>query len=406
MSNVITNVNDLDSIRDRAQQILALAKKDQLKHFALHSEQMLPTASFIIDVIKNNYPKLDIPYHSRWRHFEVNGYDRIKKMLTDLKTLNKTEQGKILYELVIISVFLDAGAGATWRYWEEASQTFYTRSEGLALASLDLYQSGMLSVDPQNPYRVDAQKLLAFTEKELQTTFQVTSENPLEGLKGRVALLNKLGTTIQTQTESFGEQGRLGDFYLHVLSLAKNNSLQAKTLFAAVLKAFNTIWPKRLSYEGIELGDVWIHKALKTEQAGSELIPFHKLSQWLTYSLIEPLEQTGIQVTDINKLTGLPEYRNGGLLIDTGLLTLKNDAMRYQTHAPSSELIVEWRALTVALLDELAELIRQQLKKNTQELPLAKILQGGTWEAGRQIAKQKRENGTPPLQIISDGTVF
>ena len=111
-------------------------------------------------------------------------------------------------------------------------------------------------------------------------------------------------------------------------------------------------------------------------------------------------------MTDIDKLTGLPEYRNGGLLIDTGLLSLKEETMRRQAHDPSSELIVEWRALTVALLDELALLIRQQLHQDAQSLPLAKILQGGTWEAGRQIAKQKREGGTPPLQIISDGTVF
>lgn len=406
MNKVLANLNDLETIRSRAHQLLALAKEDKLPHFSFHQEKMIPTASFILDVITKNYPNLDIPYHSRWRHFEANGIDRIKKMMTSLSHLPTADYGKILYELVIISVFLDAGAGAAWHYKEEDTQGIYARSEGLALASLHLYQTGMLSAHPDEPYRVDAQKLIAFSEDDLRQAFQVTQDNPLEGLSGRVALLNHLGRIIQTQKDCFGSEGRLGDFYTHVVSLSRDKCLSAKSLFGAVLKAFNSIWPKRLSYDGVSLGDVWIHSALKTEQAGSEFMPFHKLSQWLSYSLIEPLEQTGIKVTDIDKLTGLPEYRNGGLLIDSGLLSLKDESMLKQAHEPSSELIVEWRALTVALLDELALLIRQQLQLDAQSLPLAKILQGGTWEAGRQIAKQKREGGTPPLQIISDGTVF
>ena len=108
----------------------------------------------------------------------------------------------------------------------------------------------------------------------------------------------------------------------------------------------------------------------------------------------------------MDKLTGLPEYRNGGLLIDTELLQIKNKNLLLQPQDPGSEAIVEWRALTVALLDELAELIRKQLHKDATSLPLAKILQGGTWEAGRRIAKKTRAQGTPPIQIISDGTVF
>jgi hypothetical protein len=126
----------------------------------------------------------------------------------------------------------------------------------------------------------------------------------------------------------------------------------------------------------------------------------------LTYSLIEPLEQTGIRVTHLEALTGLPEYRNGGLLIDSGVLKIKNPTVLKQYHLPGSELIVEWRALTVSLLDELADLIRKKMHKNKIELPLAKILQGGTWDAGRRMAQQKRPQSLPPLQIISDGTVF
>ena len=135
------------------------------------------------------------------------------------------------------------------------------------------------------------------------------------------------------------------------------------------------------------------------------MIPFHKLSQWLAYSLLEPLATIGITVNELDILTGLPEYRNGGLLLDLGVLSLKDPALKNQEHLPDSALIVEWRALTVCLLDEIASHIRQKFQLTSEQLPLAKVLQGGTWSAGRRIAQELR-GGTPPLLIQSDGTVF
>jgi hypothetical protein len=68
--------------------------------------------------------------------------------------------------------------------------------------------------------------------------------------------------------------------------------------------------------------------------------------------------------------------------------------------------VVEWRALTVILLDELAHSIRVKLGRNAETLPLVKVLEGGTWAAGRRIARERRADGGPPLTIVSDGTVF
>jgi Protein of unknown function (DUF1688) len=166
------------------------------------------------------------------------------------------------------------------------------------------------------------------------------------------------------------------------------------------------IWPGRINLGGISLGDCWRHPLIRTDDASNGLVPFHKLSQWMAYSLIEPLEWTGYTVTDIDGLTGLPEYRNGGLFLDGGVIALKNPADSNIAHEPGSTLVVEWRALTVALLDAVAIPIRQSLNMDAQSLPLAKILEGGTWSAGRRIAREKRAGGGPPLSIISDGTVF
>ncbi|HAU0002466.1 TPA: DUF1688 family protein [Legionella pneumophila] len=406
IQNVLNTLRDPRTIRTQSHRILNLAKQNRLEHFSLSPERMTTAASYIVDIITSRYPELDIPYHSRWRHFEMDGLPRIHNLRKQLEPISPSEWGKILYELVIISVFLDAGAGPLWRYKEALTKKEYSRSEGLALASLYLYESGAFSADPTNPFRVDAERLLDFKEAELIKGFQVSSTNLLEGIPGRVSLLNRLGEIIHRKEHCFNRRRRLGEFYTYVESLQDNKILPTTKLFEAVLEAFNDIWPIRLIYHGVSLGDVWIHSALKTNEAGSEYIPFHKLSQWLTYSLVEPLEQTGIDVTDLDVLTGLPEYRNGGLLIDTELLKVRNNKILEQPQDPGSEPIIEWRALTVALLDELALLIRQQLNMNAESLPLAKILQGGTWEAGRQIAQKKRINGTPPIEIIGDGTIF
>ncbi len=185
-----------------------------------------------------------------------------------------------------------------------------------------------------------------------------------------------------------------------------DGKIEAPTILSELLHHFGPIWPSRLSLGGVPLGDCWRHPSLTTADATTELMPLHKLSQWLTYSLIEPLQWAGITVTDIDGLTGLAEYRNGGLFIDTGVLEFRDPSAASREHDVSSPLVVEWRALTVALLDRLAEVLRARLKMDSESLPLAKILEGGTWAAGRTIARELRADGSPPVKVISDGTVF
>ena len=116
--------------------------------------------------------------------------------------------------------------------------------------------------------------------------------------------------------------------------------------------------------------------------------------------------EAGFQLSGVEKLTGLAEYRNGGLLLDLGLISLKDPVLSEQAHRPDSELVIEWRGLTVSLLDKIGEEVRLKLQKSATEFPLAKVLEGGTWWAGRKAAKALRPDSSPPLKIESDGTVF
>jgi hypothetical protein len=237
---------------------------------------------------------------------------------------------------------------------------------------------------------------------------QVSDANPLVGLEGRVDLLRRLGKLVASQPNIFGRHDtpRPGGLFDQLAARAENGRLPAPVILSELLQQLGPIWPSRLTLGGIALGDCWKHPALITDDATNGLVPLHKLSQWLAYSLIEPLQTAGIEVVDIDGLTGLAEYRNGGLFIDSGVLSFRNVEDAQREHEVSSSLVVEWRALTVALLDRLADGIRKRLGLDAVSLPLAKVLEGGSWAAGRRLARERRADASPPVKVISDGTVF
>jgi hypothetical protein len=234
----------------------------------------------------------------------------------------------------------------------------------------------------------------------------VRADNPLVGVEGRVNLLRAVGQVLERRPDVFGPSARLGGMVDFLGAQARGGQLPAAAILQCVLDSLGSIWPGRLSLDGVGLGDVWRHPAAGGEGATSGLVPFHKLSQWLSYSLLHPLRVAGLNVGELDALTGLAEYRNGGLFVDTGVLAPKHAAVLAEAHEVGSEVIVEWRALTVALLDRIAPRVRALLGVDATRMPLAAVLKGGTWAAGRELAKRLRPDAGPPIRVISDGTVF
>jgi Protein of unknown function (DUF1688) len=395
------------AVRMRAKRMLALGLDDKLPHFRIDLAQLDHTADFVATTTRKNYPTLDVPFHSRWRHFVVNGCDRAEILAQHFS--DGHQQARAAFDLAIVSVLLDAGAGPQWRYRDAATGQSIGRSEGLALASLDVFVRGAFSSKAgKDPLRADAAVLARADEAALANGFQIGPGNTLVGLEGRAELLRALGQLALSRPDVFAlkDAPRPGGFFDHLASVAENRIIPAPRILSELLLQFGPIWPSRLSLGGVPLGDCWRHPAMTTNDATSELVPLHKLSQWLAYSLIEPLHLAGFTVTDIDGLTGLAEYRNGGLFIDGGVLVPRDPAGAARAHEVGAALVVEWRSLTVALLDRLALAVRTKLNRSAAELPLAKILQGGTWAAGRELAFMRRADGSPPLKVISDGTVF
>ena len=396
------------AVRARARLILEAGLADRLEYFRVDLHHLEQAADLTVAITREAYPSLEIPFHSRWRHFVVDGGDRWATLAGTAHWPAVAARARAEFDLAIVSVLLDAGAGAVWRYRDIPTGRDIGRSEGLALASLRMFGDGLFSTNSRDRLRVDAAKLKEIASAGLVNGFQAGPGNTLPGIEGRADVLRRLGRVAMEAPSVFArrDEPRPGGLFDHLANLASDGQIAATTILTEVLEHLGSIWPARIVLGGIPLGDCWRHPIIKTGDATDQLVPLHKLSQWLTYSLIEPMERAGIAVTAIDALTGLAEYRNGGLFIDTGVLALRNPDHGKRPHAVESTLVVEWRALTVALLDRLADLVRQRLRRDAGQLPLPKILQGGTWAAGRAVAQRLRADGSPPLRVISDGTVF
>ena len=396
------------AVRERAHRMLAIGLEDKLPNFRIHLDRMDSAVDLVLETTRNAYPSFDVPFHSRWRHFVTHGENRWATIADQTKWSDRAARARAEFDLAMVSVFLDAGAGPSWHYCDPKTGTAVGRSEGLGLASLAMFAGGAFSANPHEPLRVDADVLANFSVADLERGMQVTDVNPLVGMDGRIDLLRRLGTLVASKPDVFGslDTPRPGGLFDRLAMLADDLQLPAPSILngtAATARADLAIAADagrdraRRLLEASGVDDSGCDQRL---DAAAQTFAMAGLF------LIEPLQTAGIRVTDIDGLTGLAEYRNGGLFVDIGVLAFRDAEVAQQEHEVASSLVVEWRALTVALLDCVADGLRHRLKVDAASLPLAKILQGGTWAAGRLLARERRADSSPPVKVISDGTVF
>ncbi|SCW04500.1 LAFE_0H14906g1_1 [Lachancea fermentati] len=431
-------LKSISSVRDTTSQVYNYAKsKGEGNYFTLDLSKMPAVVDFLCGIIGRDYQTnySSIPPHGRWQHLNCGGEQRVESLIAQWRGsgVDEIEIARKLIDLFVFSVLIDAGAGNVWKYTSPDSSRV-GRSEGLAVASYYLFIEGALSADKQDPYKVNGQKLKELTMDQFVKGFQISDTNPMSGAEGRLNLIQRLGVALVSNSEIFGPEGRPGGIvdYLYGKSTEQDGTyvVDLNDVWNALMDGLTSIWPMgRTTVEGKPLGDAWRldTKADVSAAAGaanseiSDIVTFHKLTQWLCYSLLVPLEQFGYKFTIKHKdlQTGLPEYRNGGLFYDFGVLQLKPEALKrglalsnklgtVSANIPSFEphdgAIVEWRCMTIGLLDDLLPLVNEKLQ---YQLSLPQLIEAGSWKAGREIAAQMRpETNGPPIELFSDGTVF
>src|SRR3974377_643734 len=216
-----------EAVRARAHHLLAIGLQDKLPHFLIDTDRLTSVADLVLAVTREAYPTLDVPFHSRWRQFVFAGKDRWRAVADSSPWRDVAARARAEFDLVITSVFLDAGAGPRWRFNDAATGTGIGRSEGLALASLAMFVDGAFSGRLQERLRADADRLRHITAADVARGFHVTTANPLVRLESRADLLRPLGEVGGAATEVFAraDAPRPRGLFGHLGALAINRNM-------------------------------------------------------------------------------------------------------------------------------------------------------------------------------------
>ena len=264
------------------------------------------------------YPDLDVPFHARWRHFVADGRRSLGAHRgTGWPADDAPSARARRIDLAIVSVLLDAGAGPAGAIAIRRPGRASPAPKGLGWRASRMFAAGAFSSRPRGDRCASMPRALASLDAAdaRRRASRSRADNPLVGLEGRAALLRRLGAVVAATPAVFGTPARPAGLFDHLVAHARGRRDRAP----------DSCWPRCCArwarsgrrgrrWAASPLGDCWRHPAIAPRTPTTRLVPFHKLSQWLSYSLIEPLQEAGIAVTDIDGLTGLAEYRNGGLL--------------------------------------------------------------------------------------------
>ena len=352
-------------VRGRCHEVYEYVANGKSSHWTLHTDNLSNVRLHIEKLIQRDYDNdlNRIPMHSRLRHHPH---------LSEFEDVYGVE--RVVMDMLVVSCLLDAGAGDEWAYTTASEEGISIgRSEGIARAVQDAFLR-----DPEFGH---ASKLQSLTLRNLKDVFQVSLTNPMNGLENRLAILHKLSHELESN-EVFASTKRPSAF---VDYLRKQNGGDDELWEKVVMQGFARVYPKR---------DEWLHSELNIS------VPFFKLQQWLTYPLLDALQTFFPDLTlstNIADMTALAEYRNGGLFVDHQVLKAK-----YEFKGPldmDSDAVIEWRACTVILCDELL--------KEMGKLTLPQLLEAGTWKAGREMAALIRPTTkSSPVPLNLDGTIF
>ena len=228
------------AVRERAHEMLSAGLRGELEHFTVDLESLGQAAQVVSELIRVNYPDFNVPFHARWRHFIVGARDLWAERATQVRWPSPAAKARAEFDLAITSVLLDAGAGASWHFLDQDTGSVVSRSEGLGVASLRMFEAGAFSSDPADPLRADAERLMHLRHEEIADGFQSMVGNRLVGVEGRADLLASLGTAVAANPKVFAREDRArpGGLYDYLVAQAEDGRLGAPRILEALLQQF------------------------------------------------------------------------------------------------------------------------------------------------------------------------
>lgn len=394
-----------EAVRDWSNALLEQAMGGGLEHVGVNLTAMPEVVGRTLAAIRQTYPDFQIPPYGCWRTFEAGGIDRWA-VLAGARAFEKPED--LLFcaaDLAILTEAVSVPFRDDWSFSDPVTGTTVEGRDGLAVAALAMFATGAFSSDPSDPLRVDAHALIRLEASEIAQGMQLDPERDGETITSITGLLKRLGETVGLRPDLCDFDGDIRPGHLVHRFFAGDDHVALSDILTAILDALSPMWQGGALLDDVVLGDCWLHSKWLPEFDPPGIAPFHLVAQKMAYSLVEPFAWVGIEVTDFDGLTGLPNLEHTALFLDCDVLVLKDESEGNIGEIASLDRAIELRALTVALMDRAADDLRVELETSADVLPLTCVMEGGTIRAGAEILRKNVDFRRKVESLLAAGAV-
>jgi hypothetical protein len=290
-------------------------------HFFIDEHKFKACASLLNDNIDR----------STWDLLKVGGINRLALLNLKIAKLDTIEQARIKVDLILVSILFDVELESDWTYSEDSLE--FNHSAGIFVACFHMFSGGHFS----SLYKreVDAKALMGLCLLDIKGGFQVSQDNSLDDLEDRVNRLNVLGQVCSDDKYfSMQRPGSILDYLISTLG----NSMTALDILSIIHTVF---LPALLGSRNIE------------DQSLQAIIPLYQLAQKITYSLVLPLEECGIEIIGIDELTSSVELYHRQSLFESGVVGLRTQDDFDVLYRYNPDFVTEWKALATIILDKI-----------------------------------------------------
>ena len=399
-------------MRERAHRMLAIGLDDELPISAIDLDRLDGAVDLVLETTRKAYPT------STCRSIRAGGTSSStattagRASPTQHRWPDRAARARAEFDLAIVSVLLDAGAGPTWRY-RDAADRRGDRPLGRAWRwrASRCSRPALSRPMPRDPLRADADVLANLAVADLARGFQVARRQSAGRPRGprrsaappRQAGRREAGCLRHATTAAARRPVRSARG-----AGRRAAASRARRSCRELLQQLGPIWPSRLTLGGIPLGDCWRHPALTTRRRDQR--PGAAAQALAMAGLFADRAAADAPASTSPTSTASPASPNIAMAACSSIPACWRSAtptMPQREHDVASPLVVEWRALTVALLDRSPTAVRQRLGLDARVAAAGEdAAKAAPGPRAARIARERRADGSPPLKVISDGTVF
>jgi len=379
--DAVEHLHRLDVVRERAWMLLAAAERNQSDHFQLSPEAVDTVAVALARAIRETWGEAPPPLANLWHRLERHHPAALESLA---ETLRRGPGGDDALER--------ARSGADLALLHRVMTPSSPAGGDPALPALVAHLAAGGCTASGAGARLDAPGLRRLLAND-------GSLPPPEPLAQRLAeadvrrRLETLAQGLEQAPELYGIEGRFGDL-LDRLPTTNGNGVTPQQLVDTLAPLIDPITASTVRIGGRLAGDVWRHPLAWAEDRSREIVPFHCLLLALVLDLVAPLEEAGRGLEQLDQLPVPADRALATTMLRLGLVRPRHAAVARLRHPPGSDIVVEIRALSLALAERLVDRLRAELGRTVHDLPVARIV-----EPLAQLAGKWRDQPGPGIAI-------